>query len=113
MVFRLAAGAEDGGALTGERGREGKGVGCVDERWWFFFLLRAMEASVPDASEILGLPGRLSDRDDVDFFIPPSRSLARLGRFSLRPEGVFEPVDKPERCLASSSALAFFSASTR
>lgn len=61
---------------------------------------------------MLGLPGRLRDLEDEDFFIRPSTSLAVPPCFSLRPEGVFVPVVTPDR-LASSSVLAFFSASRR
>jgi hypothetical protein len=82
----------------------------VDERCLFFFFLRATEASVPEASERLGLPGRFSDFDEEDFFRPPSRSLAVPPCFSFRPDGVFVPVDSPDR-LASCSAFNFFSAS--
>lgn len=83
----------------------------MDGRCRFFFFLRAKEASVPEASEILGLPGRFRDLEDEDFFMPPSLSLA-VPCFSLRPDGVFVPVDTPER-LVSSSIFTFFSASRR
>jgi hypothetical protein len=83
----------------------------VDERCRFFFFLRANDASVPEASERLGLPGRLRDFEDEDFFMAPSLSLA-VPCFSFRPEGVLVPVDAPER-LVSSSSFTFFSASRR
>lgn len=84
----------------------------MDERCRFFFFLRARDASVPEASERLGLPGRLRDFEDEDFFMPPSLSLAVPPSFSFLPEGVFVPVDALER-LVSSSTFAFFSASRR
>ena len=84
---------DDGGTLAGEIGREGCGVGWVEERWrCFFFLLT--DASVPEASERFGLPGRFNDFDELDFFKPIiSRSLSTPPCFSLRPDGVLVPVE--------------------
>lgn len=113
LRFLRWSGAEDErGRLAGEIGREGCGVGCVDDRWRCFFFLRT-EASVPEASERLGLPGRFSEFEEPDFFITRSRSLSIPPCFSFLPEGVLAPDDRPDFLSASAfSRLRFFSSST-
>src|SRR5271170_3915955 len=108
------AGAEEEGTLAGEMGRDGWGVFCEDDGCRCFFFLRT-DASVPEASDKLGLPGRLRDFIEPDFFIAASRSLSMPPCFSLRPDGVLVPLDEiPDFLSASSfSLLAFFSSSTR
>ncbi len=96
-------GADELGTLAGEPVLECPGVGCVEDRCLdlTFFLLT--EASVPDASDPFGEAGRLSEREEPDFFIPlSSRSVSR---FSLRPDGVFVPEEGRLDFLASSSSF--------
>ena len=123
MLFRFLVGLvgseeETGtveeGTFAGEMGRDGWGVFCDDDGWRCFFFLRT-DASVPDASDKFGLPGRLRDFVEPDFFITASRSLSIPPCFSFRPDGVLVPVDEmPDFFSASAfSLLAFFSSSTR
>jgi hypothetical protein len=108
------AGAEEEGTLAGEMGRDGWGVFCEVDGWRYFFFLRT-DASVPEASDRFGLPGRLRDFIEFDFFIAASRSLSMPPCFSFRPDGVLVPVDDIPDFLSASafSLLAFFSSSTR
>lgn len=108
------AGAEEDGTVAGEMGREGCGVFCEDDGCRCFFFLRT-DASVPEASERLGLPGRLRDLIELDFFIAASRSLSIAPCFSFRPDGVLVPAeDMPDFLSASAfSRLDFFSSSKR
>jgi hypothetical protein len=76
-------------------------VGWLEDRWRCFFFLRD-EASVPEASERLGLAGLFRDMEALTFLRPPSRSLAC---FSLRPEGVFVPEEERADFLPSGSSL--------
>ena len=83
-------GAEELGTLAGEPGLEWPGVGCVEAKCLDFSFFFLTEASVPEASERFGDPGRFKERDDVDFFMPPCSSRSEL-LFSLRPDGVLAP----------------------
>jgi hypothetical protein len=111
---KVEAGADEEGTLAGEMGRDGWGVFCEDDGWRCFFFLRT-DASVPEASDKFGLPGRLRDFAELDFFIAASRSLSMPPCFSFRPDGVLVPVDDMPDFLSASafSRLAFFSSSTR
>ena len=103
-------GAEDEGTLAGEIGRDGCGVGCVDEvdKWRdFSFFFRTLR-SVPEASDKLGLPGRLREVEDDDLVILPSRSESMPPCFSLRPEGVLVPDDGTLDLSPSAASLAIF-----
>jgi hypothetical protein len=98
-----------GGTFAGDIGLEGPGVGCVLDKCFDLCFFFRVEASVPEASERFGEPGRLRDRLDDDFFIPPtvSRSLRPPATdiFSLRLLGVLVPdEDMPAAALAASSS---------
>lgn len=75
--FCCRLGAEEEG-IGGEVGRDGgwgpkfEGGGCEAERLFFdfFAFLRAIEDSLPEASEARGEPGRLREVEDADRGIP-------------------------------------------
>lgn len=78
---------------------------CFD----FSFFFR-VEASVPDASERLGEPGRLREREDEDLVNPPASKSLPL--FSLRPDGVFAPEERMPVFFPSASS-SFFKLASR
>lgn len=112
LVVRLASGAEDGGALAGDMGRDG-GLRVNDWDWEDVpccFLCFFREDSSPLASDRLGEPGRL--RLLVDGFLERFDGLLDLWIGVVLPEEFFAALDFSRSDAVFFSSSSFFRSSS-